>query len=482
MLYSHQPDPQLDYELVCIEHMVPQDHLLRAIATHIDFSFIKEKVRAYYSETHGRPSIDPVMLFKMLFIGYLYGIRSERQLEQEINLNVAYRWFLGLGLSKKAPDHSTISWNRKYRFQGTSVFQDVFDEIVKLAMDNRMVGGRVLISDSTHLKANANKRKHQIQVVERSSQDYLVDLEKAIEEDRRSMGKKPLKTREEVAETKEIKVSTTDPESGYMVRDGKPEGFFYLDHRTVDHKYNIVTDVHITPGNVHDSVPYIERLKVQVEKFGFKDSLEAVALDSGYLTARICKELHEMKVFAVIGSRSFTPVKGLFKKWQFKFNEEKNVYVCPGKQELPYSTTNRDGYREYKSDPKKCKDCPLLEQCTHSQNKQKVITRHVWEGSKEWVRLNRLSKSGKYLYRLRYQTIERSFADAKELHGLRYCRFRGKEKVQEQALMTATVQNIKKIALHLAKLVRRNGDLFFYCSILNLLQITSFGYTKKALF
>jgi transposase len=374
MLHRHQPDPQLNYELVCIEHMVPEDHLLRVIANHIDFSFITEKVRPYYSETHGRPSIDPVMLFKMLFIGYLYGIRSERQLEQEINMNIAYRWFLGIGLSQKAPDHTTISWNRRYRFKGTTVFQDIFDEIVRLAIRHRMVGGRVLITDSTHLKANANKRKHTVQVVERTPQEYIEELEQAIDEDREKLGKKPLKARGEVTETKEIKVSTTDPESGYMVRDGKPEGFFYLDHRTVDHKYNIITDVHITPGNVHDSVPYIDRLKHQVEKFGFSDTLEAVAVDSGYLTSYIYKQLHEMKVFAVIGGRAFTPVKGLMKKGQFKFDPERNVYLCPAKQELKYTTTNREGYREYKSDPEKCKDCPLLDKCTRSRNKQKIIT------------------------------------------------------------------------------------------------------------
>lgn len=451
MLYTHEPDPQLDYELVCIEHMVPEDHLLRYIAQYIDFTFIRDKVRPFYSETHGRPSIDPVMLFKMLFIGYLYGIRSERQLEQEINLNLAYRWFLGIGLSKKAPDHSTISWNRQYRFKDTTVFQDIFDEIVRIAISNRMVAGRVLITDSTHLKANANKRKHVVQVVEQSPRGYLDELNAAIEEDRRKLGKKPLKVRKEVEETKEIKVSTTDPESGYMVRDGKPEGFFYLDHRTVDHKYNIITDVHITAGNVHDSVPYVERLKHQVEKFGFTNTLEAIALDSGYLTSHICKSLQEMKVFAVIGRRAFTPTKGLFKKHQFKFDADQNVYRCPNKHELTYTTTNREGYREYKSNPKICADCSLLSQCTQSKNKTKVITRHVWEDSKEWVRLNRLSRSGKYLYHLRYQTIERSFADAKELHGLRYCRFRGRQSVQEQALMTATAQNIKKIALHLAK-------------------------------
>ena len=252
-------------------------------------------------------------------------------------------------------------------------------------------------------------------------------------------------------EEKEIKVSTTDPESGYMVRDGKPEGFFYLDHRTVDHKHNIITDVHVTAGNVHDSVPYIDRLNHQIEKFGFKDTIEAIALDAGYLTTAICKELHDKNIFAVIGHRSVTPVKGLFAKWRFKYDATLDAYICPEKHELTYSTTDRNGYKMYKSDKATCKNCPRLAECTRSKNNQKVITRHVWEESKEWVRQNRLSKSGKYLYRLRYQTIERSFADAKELHGLRYCRLRGRENVQEQALMTATVQNLKKIALHLAK-------------------------------
>ncbi|MDP4098519.1 IS1182 family transposase [Paenibacillus sp. P96] len=442
---------QNSYEFVCLEELVPQNHLLRKIHKHIDFSFILEKVRPYYCEDNGRPSVDPIMLFKMMFIGYLYGIRSERQLEQEVQLNVAYRWFVGLGLTDRVPDHSTLSLNRK-RLQDSDVIQEIFDHIVFKAIELRMVAGRVLITDSTHLKANANKRKHVKQEVAKSVKTYLDDLDEAVQADRAAHGKKPLKPRKEVTQTKETKVSTTDPESGYMVRDGKPEGFFYLDHRTVDHKYNIITDVHITPGNVHDSTPYLERLELQTKKFGFNKTLEAVALDAGYYTADICKKLHTKKIYAVIGGRSYTPVKGLIAKWRFKYDPERDLYICPQKQELTYATTDREGYRQYKSDPKICKDCPLLEECTRSKNKQRVLTRHVWQDSKEWVKQNGRSHSGKYLYRLRYQTIERSFADAKELHGLRYCRFRGQKKVLEQALMTAICQNVKKIANHLAKL------------------------------
>lgn len=138
-----------------IEDLVPQDHLLRKVDKYIDFSFIDEKVKPLYCLDNGRPAIDPVVLFKMIFLGYFFGVRSGRQLEREVPTNLAYRWFLGLGLTDKVPDHSTLSWNRRTRFKDTNIFQDIFDQIVLQAISHRMVGGRVLVSDSTHAKANA---------------------------------------------------------------------------------------------------------------------------------------------------------------------------------------------------------------------------------------------------------------------------------------------------------------------------------------
>jgi transposase len=442
---------QNEYEFVSIDDMVPSDHLLRKIDRYIDFSFIIEKVRPYYSEENGRPS-DPLILFKMMFIGYLYGIRSERQLEQDIKMNMAYRWFLGLRFHDPIPHHSTISWNRQKRFKDTNIFQEIFDEIVLKAINHEMVGGRVLFSDSTHLKANANKNKFTKEEVQVETREYIEELNKAVEEDREKQGKKPLKEKEEVKETKEIRVSTTDPDCGFMSRENKQEMFCYLDHRTTDMKFNIITDAFVTAGNVHDSVPYLNRLDRQIERFGFK--VEAVAIDSGYLTNPICKGLSDRKIFGVIAHRRFHPTTGLFPKWKFTYDKEQDIYICPNQQELIYKTTTRDGYREYKSDSKKCASCPLLSQCTRSKNKVKVVTRHVWEGHKEKVRLNRLSKSGKMLYKFRKEKVERSFADSKELHGLRYCRLRGLKNASEQVLLTAACQNMKKIATHLAKLAR----------------------------
>jgi transposase len=190
IMFHTRKDAQNELEFVSIEDLVPQDHLLRKIETYIDFSFILEKVRPYYSEDNGRPSLDPLVLFKMMFIGYFYGVRSERQLEKEIQMNIAYRWFLGLRLQDPVPHHSTISWNRRKRFNETNIFQEIFDEIVLQAMNHKMVGGRVLFTDSTHLKANANKNKFTKKSVEVDTKSYVQDLDKAIEEDRKENGKK----------------------------------------------------------------------------------------------------------------------------------------------------------------------------------------------------------------------------------------------------------------------------------------------------
>ena len=275
------------------------------------------------------------------------GVRSERQLIREVEVNVAYRWFLGLSLTDKVPDASTLSQNRRRRFNESTVYQEIFDEIVLQAMKKKLVSGRVIYTDSTHLKANANKGKWVKQEVEASRKDYLDALDQAVEEDRLAHGKKRLRQQSKPPEIKEIKQSTTDADSGYMVRDGKPKGFFYLDHRSVDGKANIITDVHVTAGNVHDSIPYLSRLDRQQERFGF--AIEAVGLDAGYFTAPICKGLDERKVFGVISYRRPNHIKGRFYKREYTYDSANDEYTCPAGERLIYSTTSREGYRSYLS-------------------------------------------------------------------------------------------------------------------------------------
>jgi transposase len=436
---------QQELEMVSIESLVPSGHLLRQIDRAVDFSFIRERVKHLYCADNGRPALEPVVLFKLLLLGYLYGVRSERQLIREVEVNVAYRWFLGLRLRDKVPDASTLSQNRRRRFAESTIYQEIFDQIVELAVRKGLASGAVLYTDSTHLKANANKNKYDLARVAVKPQEYLTALDAAVAEDRAAHGKAPLKDKPSTAETKEIKLSRTDQDSGYMVREGKPKGFFYLDHRTVDGRHAIVTDTYATPATVHDAVPYLRRLDRQRERFGFR--IRAVGVDAGYATAAVTEGLQERDIYAVIGYRTPTHREGYFYKREFRYDQKLDVYLCPNGQLIPYRTTNREGYRQYHSDPEQCRNCPLRGRCTESRNHTKVLTRHVWEQSKETIDRHRLERIGKRIYKRRKETVERSFADAKQLHGHRYARMRGLAKVQQQCLLAATAQNIKKIAL-----------------------------------
>jgi len=443
-------DFQTELEMVSLDSLVPSDHLLRRIDAVIDFSFIHELVEGLYCPDNGRPPLDPTLMFKALFIGYLFGIRSERQLVREIEVNVAYRWFLKLKLTDKVFDASTFSQNRRRRFNDAQVAQQIFDRIVEQAIEHGLVDGSVLYTDSTHLKANANKNRYDKEVIAKSRSDYWDDLDAAIDEDRIAHGKKPMKAKKREAVVKETKVSRTDRDAGYMVRDGKPKGFFYLDHRTVDGKLGIITDTHATPANVHDSIVYLDRLDRTRTRFNL--DVKAVGLDAGYATTGIAKGLEDRAIYGITGYRRPTPPKpGMMRKREFIYDTKADGYRCPNGQLLTYSTTDRNGYRHYKSDPKLCRTCPFLASCTTNAKAQRTITRHVWTDQRERTDAHRLTPWGKAIYKRRKETVERSFADAKQLFGHRYARFRGLIGVKTQCLLAATAQNIKKIAMALTK-------------------------------
>ena len=445
-----EPAPQqYQFEMVTLEELVPEDHLVRKIDATIDFEFIRDAVKHLYCADNGRPAIDPVRLIKMMLLGYLFGIPSERRLVKEIQVNNAYRWFLRMGLTEKIPDASTLSQNRIRRFNDSDVFQTIFDHIVEQALERGMANGRVLYTDSTHLKADANPRKAVNEMRPEGVSEYLAELNAAVEADRKQHEKKPLpgvkKTSENAVAVKNTRVSTTDPESGFMHRDNKPQGFFYLDHRTVDGKHGIIMDTHVTPGNVHDSQPFIGRLAHQVERFGL-DTV-AVGVDAGYFTAAVCHLTQEMGIALVPGYRRPNKGQNDYQKKHFIYDPEKDVYRCPAGTGLLYGTTDRNGYRHYRSDKAVCAVCPERERCTKNRQARKTITRHVWEEAKEKANALRLTKWGKKVYARRKETVERSFADAKQHHGQRYARFRGLMKVQMQCLLAATAQNMKKMAL-----------------------------------
>ncbi|MEI7814907.1 MAG: IS1182 family transposase [Coriobacteriia bacterium] len=450
-MFAQNTNSQTKAEFVTTEELMPENHLLRKIDAVIDFSFINELCRPYYCADNGRPAIEPEILFKMLFIGYLFGIRSERRLVSEVQVNVAYRWFLGYGLTDSIPDASVIWQNRRRRFAGTDVAQSIFDEIVSQAIAAGLVSGEVLYSDSTHLKANANKRRFTQAEVTASTAGYLAELDADVDSDRESHGRKPLNRDrgDTPPPTRSIKRSLTDPDSGFMHRDGKPRGFFYLDHRTVDSRASIITDVFVTPGNVNDTVPYVKRLKAQIAKFGF--DVATVGLDAGYNTTQICRQLEKLGIRGALGRRRGCHAKDRWGKHHYEFYPEENAYVCPEGWALSYVTTDRQGYRHYRGQRQRCECCARRAKCLPPAQQVKTIHRHIWEDAKDRCRDFTNTEEGREIYARRKETVERSFADSKELHGYRYARMRGIARVMEQCLLTAAAQNMKKMALTLTR-------------------------------
>ncbi len=223
----------------------------------------------------------------------------------------------------------------------------------------------------------------------------------------------------------------------------------YLDHRTVDSKANIIVDCYVTKGNVHDSVPFIDRAEYIKNKFGF--NIKEWALDSGYDTLDIKKYFEDNNIFGVIGYRSYGQGSTTIRKYKFKYNKDKDYYICPETGViLPYTgRIDRDGYKYY-SDRENCKGCLEISGCCKSQG-YRIIRRHIKEELNENARERRLSERGKQLYKLRKEKIERSFADSKQNHGYRYAMYKGIDKNQNYTWLICATQNMKNIVSKLTK-------------------------------
>jgi transposase len=449
-------------ELVTYEMLVPQDHLLRKVDEVVDFSFIYELCAPLYCADNGRPAIDPEILFRMLLVGYLYGIRSERRLEEEVNLNVAYKWFCKLGLTERAPDHATFTANRQRRFRDNNIAEKIFDEILRQAIAKGLVGGKIVYTDSTHVKANANKHKKRAIVTQETPKAYMAALDEQVDREREQLGKRPFHrdSDDDDPPSRSVQQSTTDPESGQLHKEGKPDGFHYSEHRTVDSKNNIVVNVHITAANINDADPISEIIEQVSSRLGHMP--ETMGLDAGYHYAPVCKQLAAAGIQGVIGYRRHTHPGEHFGKYRFEYDSEENCYICPQKHRLRWKTTNRDGYREYWSDPGHCRSCPNRQKCFSQKASRRLVTRHVWQELLEQVDAYTRTPAGRLLYSWRKQTIERSFADAKQLHGLRTARGRGLASMREQSFLTAAAQNIKKMALAASSLLRFLRTLLSY--------------------
>lgn len=441
-----------------LDELVPQDHLVRKLENALDFRFIYPKVRHLYSR-HGRPSIDPVVLFKMLMINIIFGYNSMRRTCQEIQVNLAHRWFLGISIDESVPNFSTWSQNYIRRYKDSAIFEEIFEEILSQAMSYGFVDCTTVFGDSTHQKANANKRKAIKKEIEVLKKKYEDDLLKEINEDRECIGKKAYDSMNrteyafdqnsgeeiEVTAKKTIHESTTDPESGCFHK-GEKEKCFAYSHQTFCDKNAFVLTVKTVPGNIHDSVSFFDAYQ-QLMNRKYANQIQNVSLDAGYASPAICREIIKNKQDPYMPYKRSMTKRGFFKKHDYAYDEEYDCYICPNNKVLSYTTTTREGYRQYKSDQNDCMNCPFRNQCTKSRNHVKVINRHLWERYRERSEEIRHTSKWKEIYPQRKETIERVFADCKENNGLRFTRLKGLKKNQHNAWLIFACHNLKKMAI-----------------------------------
>ena len=437
---------QQEHIMMTLEQLVPKDHELRFIDKHIDFSFIYEATKALYSHT-GKPSIDPVNVFKIELINILGGYNSIRRTCRELKVNIAYRWFLSIPFSEETPHFSSLSKLYKRKFEENDVYQTIFIEIMKQIKGHNLLNSKNVYIDGTHIKASANKKKFIKVEIDKPAHAFEDEILEKINESRINDGMKPFDYLKK--ETKTIKVSTTDPECGYFAKGEKERQMAYVAQVACDEN-GYALDCEIVPGNVHDSQsvkPILERL--------FKDyDIDTVAADSAYKTGPISELILSNNALFFTAYKRPGGKKGYFKTYEFVYDEYYNQVLCPMDKQLDYKRTSRDGYKIYQAKKRDCLNCEMKSRCTTSDFKE--IHLSVFHDTLEIIEDLRHSDLGKEVYKKRKEKIERLFADAKEKYGMRYTRLRGINRVRNHILLTLACMNIKKMALHLERVEQSN--------------------------
>ncbi|MDD3107344.1 MAG: IS1182 family transposase [Bacilli bacterium] len=451
MITKKSNQSRKNIQMIDLESLVPEKHLLRKIDEIIDFEFIREIVKEYYSDEIGRPSIDPVVLFKIVFIQFLFGIKSMRQTIKEIEVNNAYRWFIGYGLLEPIPHFSTFGKNYVRRFADNDVFERIFKHILNLLIENHFIKEDTYFVDSTHIKAYANKRNVHNEFIDEDYDIYSQNLHNEINEIRKQENKKEINFNKQ----KKVAVSNVDPDCGMFHKGEKEKQLAYSVQTAVD-EFGYVIDCRTVAGSMNDNqsgASFVDKLTDE------HPSTKAVVMDAGYtspvlLDILISKGIQPVVPYQKPKGRKLDQIlnsedKFYYSKNFFKYQENEDFYICPWLKKLTYRGMNTQGYKLYMSNKKDCMNCPYKHKCTNQNTKS--VTRHLLEYTKTNVKEFRLSEEGKAIYAKRKYTIERAFAQCKMSHCLGFTLVRGLKKNQDRNLILYTAANIKKLALFAIK-------------------------------
>ena len=437
---------QLFYEFR-LGDAVPEDHLVRKIDTALDLSWLRSELTPHYSST-GRPSIDPELMIRMLVVGYVFAIRSERLLCREVQVNLAYRWFCKLGIEDAIPDHSAFSRARNERFRDGDVFRRVFERVVERCIASGLVGGEGFAVDASLIQADANKQRSI------AGQDWHKDRDpksasRAVKEYLATLDDTAWGAASDVVPKF---VSPSDPAAQWTGAHKGPAFFAYADNYLIDVKFGVIVDVEasraIRQAEVGAAKTMIERTE---ERFGLKP--ERLAADTAYGAAPMLNWLVEEKGIAPhipVFDRSKRD-DGTFSRSDFRYDPTSDVYHCPAGKTLTTTGTLVNGgttllYLARKHD---CDGCKLRAQCCPKVPFRK-IPRDRHEAARDVARSYVGTEPFEQSRRER-KKIEMRFAHLKRILRLGRLRLRGPRGAQDEFVLAAIAQNLRRLAALMAQ-------------------------------
>ncbi|MEL6664244.1 MAG: IS1182 family transposase [Pseudomonadota bacterium] len=426
-----------------LEDYVPADHSLRRIDVLLDLSELRADLRDLYSHT-GRPSVDPELMIRMLIVGYLYGIRSETRLCQEVHLNLAYRWFCKLGLEGRVPERSTFSKNRHGRFAEGNVLRRVFELVVTRCIEAGIVGGVGALVDGSTVEADANRDKRDSpdkiadawdkkERVTRPVQAYLDDLDAAGAPQPNSGGKTPKGPKY---------ISETDPQAAWSLKDG-PGRFSYETNYLVDDLNGVIVDVEATPARLSQEIVAAKAMLERSKGYGFTP--KSLAADKSYGTSPFLAWLEDREIIQYIPVLDRTKqTDGKLTREAFRHDAERDVFICPQGHDLKLRADIPERrLKRYQGNKRVCGECPIKASCTDAPSRSLAVSTD--EPLREKVRA--IAETEAYQdARRRRKKVEMLFAHLKRHLGIKRLRLRGLSGAKEEFLLAATAQNLKRLA------------------------------------
>jgi transposase len=424
-----------------LDESVPPDHAVRAIAAVLDLSWVHGELSRHYSHL-GRPSVDPVLMIRMLVIGYVFALRSERALCREVQVNLAYRWFCGLSIEDKLPDHSAFSRARNERFRDSDIFRSVFERVVEACIAAGLVGGEGFAVDASLIAADANKQRS-IPSKDWDKSRAPGKASRAVKEYMATLDATAFGAASDV--TPKF-ISPSDPAAQWTGAMRGPAFFAYADNYLIDVKYGIIMDVEasraIRQAEVGAAKTMIERTE---ERFDIKP--QRLAADTAYGSGPNLNWLVKDKDIAphipVIDKSKRED--GTFSREDFTFDKEHNVYVCPAGKLLTTTGTVIDGETlRYLASTSDCRGCPLKVQCC-PKAAFRTIPRSIYEEARDVARA--LAKTDAFEQSCRERKrVEMLFAHLKRILRLGRLRLRGPCGAQDEFTLAAIAQNLRRLA------------------------------------